>query len=72
VLFVIEEIVAGWSAGVLGSIVLASVSAAVVVRWFLGSQPLFLVPAFQLTHTSELAVHALIGVCVGLLSVVCV
>jgi CIC family chloride channel protein len=70
VLFVIEEIVAGWSAGVLGSIVLASVSAAVVVRWFLGSQPLFLVPAFQLTHTSELLVHALIGVCGGLLSVV--
>ncbi len=70
VLFVIEEIVASWSAGVLGSIVLASVSAAVVVRWFLGSQPLFLVPEFQLTHPSELAVHALIGVCGGLLSVV--
>lgn len=69
VLFVIEEVLASWSAGVLGSIVLASVSAAVVVRWFLGSAPLFMVPAFQLTHPSELAVHALIGVCGGLLSV---
>jgi len=70
VLFVIEEVVANWSAGVLGSIVLASVSATVVVRWFLGSQPLFIVPEFQLTHPSELAVHALIGVAGGLLSVV--
>ncbi len=68
VLFVIEEIVAGWSAGVLGSILLASVSAVVVERWFLGSQPLFLVPEFQLTHASELALHAAIGVCGGLLS----
>lgn len=69
VLFVIEEIVAGWSSGVLGSIVLASVSAAVVVRWFLGDQPLFLVPEFQLTHPSELAVHAFVGVVGGLLAV---
>ena len=48
VLFVIEEVIAGWSAVVLGSIVLSSVSAVIVVRWFLGDQPLFLVPRFQL------------------------
>ncbi len=69
VLFVIEEIVAGWSSGVLGSIMLASVSATVVVRWFLGDQPLFLVPEFRLTHPSELVLHALVGVAGGLLAV---
>ncbi|HYM11614.1 MAG TPA: chloride channel protein [Bryobacterales bacterium] len=68
VLFVIEEVLAGWRAGVLGSIVLASVSAAVVVRWFLGDEPLFRVPAFQLTHPSELLVYAGIGVIGGVLS----
>jgi CIC family chloride channel protein len=69
VLFVIEEIVADWSGGVLGSIVLAAVSAAVVVRWFLGSHPLFAVPDFELTHPSELLVYALIGVAGGFISV---
>jgi len=69
VLFVIEEIVADWSGGVLGSIVLAAVSAAVVVRWFLGGHPLFTVPDFELTHPSELLVYALIGVAGGFLSV---
>jgi CIC family chloride channel protein len=68
VLFVMEEVVAGWSAGVVGSILLAAVSAVVVTRWFLGSEPLFRVPAFSLTHPSELAVYALVGVAGGLLS----
>ena len=70
VLFVMEEVVAGWNAGVLGSIVLASVSAVVVSRWFLGDNPLFGVPDFVITHPSELVVHAAIGLAGGLLSVV--
>ncbi len=70
VLFVIEEVVAGWSAAVLGSIVLSAVSAAVVVRWFLGNQPLFLVPEFALTSGTELLLYALVGLVGGLLSVV--
>ncbi len=69
VLFAMEEVVAGWHTGVLGSIVLASTAAVVVVRWFLGSQPLFAVPAFELTNPLELIVHALIGVAGGLLAV---
>ncbi len=67
VLFVIEEILAGWNAGVLGSIVLSAVSATVVSRWFLGDAPLFEAPVFTLTHPSELAIYALIGVAGGLL-----
>jgi chloride channel protein, CIC family len=68
VLFVMEEVIAAWSAAVLGSILLTAVSAVVVVRWFLGDQPLFRVPMFELTHPSELAVYAAIGVAGGLLS----
>ena len=41
VLFVIEEVIGRWSAGILGSVVLSAVSSVVVVRWFLGSEPLF-------------------------------
>jgi CIC family chloride channel protein len=65
VLFVIEEVLSGWNAGGLGSILLAAVSAAVVTRWFLGDNPLFRVPAFQLTDPSELLVYAAIGIIGG-------
>jgi CIC family chloride channel protein len=68
VLFVMEEVVAAWSAAVVGSILLSAVSAVVVVRWFLGGEPLFHVPAFALTHPSELVVYAGMGVIGGLLS----
>lgn len=67
VLFVVEEVIGSWSASVLGSIVLAAVSAVAVSRWFLGDQPLFRVPAFELTHPSELALYALVGIVGGLL-----
>lgn len=69
VLFVMEEVVAGWHTGVLGSIVLSSTSAVVVTRWFLGDDPLFSAPDFQLHDPLELIVHALIGVAGGLLAV---
>jgi CIC family chloride channel protein len=68
VLFVMEEVVAAWNAGVVGSTVLSAVSAVVVVRWFLGNEPLFRVPAFQFQHPSELAIYAGIGVVGGVLS----
>jgi CIC family chloride channel protein len=68
VLFVMEEVMAAWNAAVVGSIVLSAVSAVVVVRWFLGNEPLFRVPSFELTHPAELLVYALIGVIGGLLS----
>ncbi|MGE0042060.1 MAG: chloride channel protein [Vicinamibacterales bacterium] len=70
VLFVIEEVLSGWSAGVLGSIVLSAVSASVVTRSFLGDEPLFRVPTFTLTDPSELVVYAAIGLLGGLLGAV--
>jgi chloride channel protein, CIC family len=68
VIFVTEEVIGNWRAGVLGSIVLAAVSAVVVHRSFLGNEPLFHVPPFELSHSSELLVYALIGTLGGLLS----
>ncbi|MCL5746625.1 MAG: chloride channel protein [Acidobacteria bacterium] len=68
VLFVMEEVVAGWSAAVVGSIVLAAVSAVVVVRWFLGNEPLFRVPHLEYVAPSDLIVYAAIGIAGGLLS----
>jgi CIC family chloride channel protein len=68
VLFVMEEVVASWNAGVLGSIVLSAVSAVVVSRWYLGDDPLFQVPVFSIEHPTELLVYALIGVVGGVLS----
>ncbi len=70
VLFVMEEVVAAWNAGVLGSIVISSVSAVVASRWFLGDEPLFRVPDFELVGYSELPVYALIGAAGGALSAV--
>lgn len=67
VLFVVEEVIGSWNAGVLGSIVLAAVSSVVVSRWFLGDDPLFRVPPFELTHPTELVLYALVGLVAGLL-----
>ena len=67
VLFVMEEVIGSWNASVLGSIVLSAVSAVAVSRAFLGDEPLFRVPLFELTHPSELAVYAVVGLVGGLL-----
>jgi CIC family chloride channel protein len=69
VLFVIEEVIGGWTAGILGSVVLSSVSSVVVMRWFLGSQPLFRIPAVELRNPVELIAYAILGVIGGLASV---
>ena len=68
VLFVMEEVLADWSATAVGSIVLAAVSAVVTMRAFLGNQPLFQIPEFQLANASELLIYAGIGLVGGALS----
>jgi chloride channel protein, CIC family len=70
VLFVMEEVIGSWNASVLGSIVLSAVSAVAVTRSFLGDAPLFRVPAFKLTHPSELLLYAGVGLVAGLLGTV--
>lgn len=68
VLFVIEEVIGSWNAGVLGSILLSAVSAVVVNRWYLGDEPLFRVPALGAVPPSDLAIYAVIGVIGGVAS----
>jgi CIC family chloride channel protein len=68
VLFVIEEVIGTWSAGVLGAIVLSAVSSAVVMRLFLGAQPFFRVPPYILVHPAELIAYAALGVIGGIAS----
>ncbi len=70
VLFVIEEVIGRWSAGVLGAVVLSAVASAVVERWFLGFAPLFRIPAFEMFHPGELLAYAALGLAGGLASVV--
>ena len=69
VLFVIEEVIGRWTAGILGSVVLSAVSSVVVMRWFLGSESLFRIPPVELKRPSELIAYAVLGVVGGLASV---
>jgi CIC family chloride channel protein len=70
VLFVIEEVIGRWSAGVLGAVVLSAVSSVVVERWFLGAAPLFRIPAFEYARPGELVAYAVLGVVGGFASVI--
>ena len=69
VLFVIEEVIGRWSAGILGSVVLAAISSVVVVRWFLSSEPLFRIPAVVMAKPVELLAYAALGVIGGIAAV---
>jgi chloride channel protein, CIC family len=69
VLFVIEEVIGRWSAGILGSVVLSAVSSVVIVRSFLGSEPLFRIPVTTFKRPSELIAYAVLGVAGGLCAV---
>ncbi|MGC1373471.1 MAG: chloride channel protein [Candidatus Sulfotelmatobacter sp.] len=69
VLFVIEEVIGRWSAGILGSVVLAAVASVVVVRSFLGSEPLFRIPVTTFKRPSELLAYVILGVVGGVASV---
>ena len=70
VLFVIEEVIGRWTVGILGSVVLSAVSSVVVMRWFLGSESMFRIPAVELKRPTELIAYATLGVIGGLASVV--
>jgi chloride channel protein, CIC family len=68
VLFALEEVMGDLQAPVLGSVVLASATAWVVLRLLLGNNPLFNVPQYRLVHPLEFAVYAVLGVIGGFVS----
>ena len=70
VLFVIEEIIGHWSAGILGAVVLSAVASVVTMRWFLGAEPFFRIPAVSGIRWEELAAYAVLGILGGLASVI--
>jgi CIC family chloride channel protein len=70
VLFVIEEVIGTWSAGILGAVVLAAVAAVVVMRLFLGSEPLFQIPPYSMAYSAELISYAVLGVFGGITSLI--
>jgi chloride channel protein, CIC family len=69
VLFTIEEVIGRWSAGILGSVVLSAVASVVIVRSFLGSEPLFRIPVTTFKRPGELIAYAVLGLIGGLASV---
>jgi CIC family chloride channel protein len=70
VVFALEEIMGDLNAPVMGAVVLASATAWMVLRVFLGDHPLFRVPQYQLVHPVEFAVYAVLGVTVGVIAAV--
>ncbi len=70
VLFVIEEVIGRWSAGILGSVVLSAVSSVVVMRLFLGSEPMFRIPPVALIRPQELLAYAVLGLVGGVAAIV--
>ncbi len=70
VLFTLEEVVGNLHAPVLGLIVIGSVTSWAVLQTFLGDNPLFHVPGYQLVNPGELLIYAFLGVAGGLLSTV--
>ncbi|HUG55134.1 MAG TPA: chloride channel protein [Vicinamibacteria bacterium] len=69
VLFVIEEVIGRWSAGVLGAVILSAAAGVVSAQWFLGGAPLFRVPAVAFVHPAELLGYAALGIIGGLAAV---
>jgi CIC family chloride channel protein len=65
VIFVIEEVIGTWSAGVLGAIVLAAVSSVMTMRIFMGSESLFRVPPFRVASAGELLAYVVLGIIGG-------
>jgi chloride channel protein, CIC family len=69
VLFVIEEVVGHWSAGILATVVLSAVSSVVTMRLFLGSEPFFRIPQIGMIRWQELVAYSVLGVLGGIASV---
>ena len=69
VLFSLEEVMGDMHAPILGSIVLSSATAWIVLHLLLGDEPLFHVPSYQLVHPLEFFFYAVLGVVGGLVSV---
>jgi len=69
VLFTLEEIMGDLHAPVLGSVVLASATAWIVLHLLLGDSPLFHVAGYKLVNPAELGIYVVLGIVGGFASV---
>jgi CIC family chloride channel protein len=67
-IFAAEVIVGDFAVAQFSPIVIASVVATVLSRYFLGNYPSFVVPAWELVSPFELGAYALLGVLAGLVA----
>lgn len=67
-LFISEIVFRSIAAESLGPLVVASVIANLTVHAFLGYHPVYEMPTFKLVYSSELILHAVLGVTAGLLA----
>jgi CIC family chloride channel protein len=70
VLFTLEELVGDLHAPVLGSVVLSAATSWMVMRLFLGNEPLFHVPQYQFAHPVEFVFYGVLGLLGGIVSLV--
>jgi CIC family chloride channel protein len=67
-LFVAEIVLGSVAMEIFGPLVFSSVIATLTVRAFLGADPLYAIPAFQLNHSWEIVPYLLLGLGAGLLA----
>ncbi len=68
-LFAVEVLLGDFSLGTFSPVVLASVTAAVISGFHLGSFPAFVIPGFQMVTLWEYALYPLLGILCGLVAV---
>jgi CIC family chloride channel protein len=68
VLFALEEVMGDMNAALIGSTVVASVTAVIIERSILGEETLFRVPAYHLANPAELIGYAVLGIVGGIVS----
>ena len=67
-LFAVEIIIGDFAVAQFSPIVISSVVATVASRFFLGNQPAFQVPAYELVSPQELLLYMVLGVAAGLVA----
>ena len=68
-LFAVEVLLGDFSLGTFSPIVLSSVTAAVISRFYLGDFPAFIIPSFQTVSLWEYGLYPLLGILCGLVAV---
>ncbi len=69
VIFAVEIVLGSAAIRTFSPIVVSSVLATAVSRWFLGGKPVFALPAYTLRSPAELVAYTVLGVLAGLLGV---